>query len=58
MVGVEGTDLSGHMFRRIDPILITPISLKLDIPSLIGNYISNLMSPADSQCMTVWATWQ
>ncbi|XP_060599414.1 uncharacterized protein LOC132753018 [Ruditapes philippinarum] len=36
MVGIEGRDISGHMFRRIDPILITPISLKLEIPSLIG----------------------
>ncbi|XP_045208572.2 uncharacterized protein LOC123560447 [Mercenaria mercenaria] len=36
MVGIEGRDKSGHMFRRIDTILITPISLKLIMPSLTG----------------------
>lgn len=36
MVGIEGRDKSGHMFRRIDPVMITPVGLKLVIPSLTG----------------------
>lgn len=39
MLGIEGSDNTGHTYRRIDPILITPMGLTLIVPSLTGNLL-------------------
>jgi len=36
MVAIEGRDLDGHPFRRLDPMLVLPISFRLDVPSMGG----------------------
>ncbi|XP_052806606.1 uncharacterized protein LOC128235855 [Mya arenaria] len=36
MIAIEGRDKTSHTFRRIDPSLITPVTLKLFVPPMSG----------------------
>ncbi|XP_052264845.1 uncharacterized protein LOC127867603 isoform X2 [Dreissena polymorpha] len=40
MVAIQGQDNSRHTFRRLDPNLITPVTLRLFIPPLTGVTLS------------------
>ena len=39
-MAIEGTDKSNHVFRRLDPILVQPISVKLFVPSFSGKWFT------------------